>query len=106
MAENNEKFTPQQVKEIEEISRKTTRSYNKGFAFTDRKTTDTIPTDAFSVTNRQFVAGNGTFADRPKAVTGQRYFAIDLATNGQPTWYNGNIDKWVDSTGSVLGAGI
>ena len=80
------------------------RDYMKSSAFTDRKLTD-LPTDALSVVNRRYVTRNGTFATRPPgAVIGQPYFSTDLATNGQPAWYNGI--NWVSATGSILGIGL
>ena len=97
-------FNEKQQKEIQTIVVHVITGYNKGGAFTDRKVTDRIPGDSLSVVNRQFVSGNGTFANRPKAVTGQRYFANDLATNGLPAYFNGT--DWVSATGSVLGIGI
>ena len=90
-------------KQIEEIAMEVVKKYNKSSAFTDRKVTDT-PSDALSVVPRKFVTANGTFTNRPKAVTGQMYLATDLATNGLPAWYNGT--NWVSATGSILGVGI
>lgn len=97
-------FDEKQKKEIETIALRLVQKYNRGAGFTDRKVVDTKPIDAFSVVNKTFVAGNGTFASRPKAVTGQRFFSTDLATNGMPAYFNGT--DWVSATGSVLGAGI
>lgn len=80
------------------------RDYLKTSAFTDRKLTDD-PTDDLQVVNRKYVTKNGTFATRPAgAVTGQFYFATDLATNGLASWYNNT--NWVSATGSILGVGL
>jgi len=91
-------------KEIQTLVTETIRQYAKSGAFTDRKLTDT-PTDDLAVVNRKYVTSNGTFATRPAgAVTGQPYFATDLATNGLRSWYNGQ--NWVSATGSILGVGL
>jgi len=80
------------------------KKYLKSSAFTDRKLTDN-PTDDLMVVNRKFVTQSSNFGARPTgAVTGQFFFATDLATNGLASWYNGT--NWVSGTGSILGAGV
>lgn len=89
---------------LKELIIETIKDYDKSQSFSARKVTDT-PTDAFSLVNRKYVTANGTFATRPpNAVTGQPYFATDLATNGLRSWYNGT--NWVSATGSILGIGL
>ncbi len=91
-------------KKLQQIMLDTIKQYLRTSAFTDRKISDR-PLESLSLVNRKYVTANGTFATRPGgAVTGQFYFATDLATNGLSSWYNGT--NWVSATGSVLGAGV
>ena len=89
-------------KQIEEVSLKVVKKYNKSFAFTERRLTDT-PTDAFSVVNRRFVTLSSNIGARPVssvAVTGQPFFNT---TTNTPTVFDGN--DWRNGVGSVVAAG-
>lgn len=72
-----------------------TKVFNKRFAFTKEKLSDT-PTDALQVVNRKYVTQNGTTLPN-SPVTGQQFFSSVLS---QPIYYNGN--NWVDPTASVV----
>lgn len=76
--------------------------YQRGFAFTAPKYTDT-PTDANSIVPRKYVNLNGTVANRPNssvATVGQHFFATDTNI---PMTFNGT--NWVNGVGSVVSQG-